>query len=435
MFRSLSIITALHIFLYPAHAYSASADISQKDIAGYIQDHKNEQLLLLEKLVNINSGTANADGVKQIGNLLKPEFEALGFDVRWHDLPADLKHAGTLVARHTGNAKTRILLIAHLDTVFPPTSKFQHFTLSHDGKQASGPGVIDDKGGLVTILYTMKALKNADALKNANITIVMTGDEELAARPTSLSRKVLMDAAKQSDIALGFEFALAPDELVVSRRGLSEWFLTATGNAAHSSQIFQPNVGFGAVYEIARVIDALRMELTKTPDITMNVGLLLGGQQVHEDIDQGTGTASGRKTIVPPNALAHGDLRFMTKDERDAIEASLQKITAQPLSGTHSKVEFQDIMPAMPATNANYALLLQYSAISQQLGGPALKAVAPEERGGADISYIASYVKAGIDGLGPWGSGAHTEHETLEVASLPEATKRAALFIFQKIQE
>ncbi|TMU96426.1 M20 family metallopeptidase [Brucella haematophila] len=435
MFRALSLLTALQFFLHPAHAHSIPADIEQKNIATYIQRHKTEQLKLLEKLVNINSGTSNAEGVRQVGNLLKPEFEALGFDAQWHDLPAGLKHAGTLVARHTGKSTTRILVIGHLDTVFPPASAFQRFTLSADGNQASGPGVIDDKGGLVTILYAMKALKNAGALNYANITIVLTGDEELAERPTSISRKTLIDAAKESDIAMGFEFALAPDEVVVARRGLSEWVLTATGKAAHSSQLFQPNVGFGAVYEIARVIDAFRVELKNTPNVTMNAGLLLGGQQVTENAEQGIGNASGRKTIIPGNALAHGDLRFMNKDERDKVEASLQKITAHPLPGTQSKVKFEDIMPVMPATNANYALLLQYSAISQELGGPALKAVAPQDRGGADISYVMPYVKAGIDGLGPWGKGAHTENETLDVSSLPTATKRAALFILQKIQE
>ncbi|RNA61498.1 M20 family peptidase [Chryseobacterium nematophagum] len=407
----------------------------EKKIINYTLQNRKEQLDLLERLVNINSGTENVYGIKKVGALVKPEFEALGFNVQWYDLPSDMHHAGSLIATLNGNPGPRILLIGHLDTVFSMNSPFQKFTLSPDQKQVTGPGVIDNKGGVVTILYAMKALQHVNALKNANITIVLTGDEELAAKPTSISRSALTDIAKNSAIALGFEFALAPDELVVGRRGLNEWFLTSTGKSQHSSLIFQPNVGFGAIYEISRVLHEIQQELSSTPGLTINPGLILGGQKVDENIEKGIGTASGKKTIVTAIASAHGDMRFLSDQQRKGAEEKMKNIVAHPLTKTESSILFKSIIPLMAATKENDELRVQYSNISKKIGGPALKTVLPDLRGGADISYISSYVKAAIDGLGPWGKGAHTETETLDIDALPIATQRAALFILNYMKD
>ncbi|WP_339056814.1 M20 family metallopeptidase [Candidatus Regiella endosymbiont of Tuberolachnus salignus] len=388
----------------------------------------------MEQLVNINSGTANAGGVKKVGDWLKPQFEALGFHVKWHDLPENMRHAGSLVATLGGNSGKRILLIAHLDTVFSRDSAFQRFTLSTDKKRATGPGVIDDKGGLVTIIFALKALHHVRGLQNANITVVLVGDEELAAKPTDVSRKELIEAAKNSDIALGFEFALSPNELVIGRRGLSEWFLTSTGKAKHSSNIFQPTVGFGAVFELSRVLNEIRRELSQTPGLTINPGLLLGGQHVREETEEGRGITKGKKTIIAAQALAHGDIRFLTDEQRENAEQTMIRIANHPLLGTTSTLAFRHLMPVMMATEENQRLLTEYSAVSKKLGEPTLQAIPPEMRGGADISYISRYVPASLDGLGPWGEGAHSEKETLDVDSLPVVTKRAALFLWQQIQ-
>lgn len=185
----------------PAFA-AGSLTPDEQALSRYITEHKTEQLQLLKTLVNINSGTASAPGVRRTGELLRPEFERLGFHTRWAELPAAMKHAGSLVATHDGKG-TRLLLIGHLDTVFPKDGPFQTFTLSTDGKTATGPGVIDDKGGIVTLLYALKALDHTGELKDASITVVLTGDEELSAKPTSISRRALSEAAQASDIALG----------------------------------------------------------------------------------------------------------------------------------------------------------------------------------------------------------------------------------------
>ncbi|WP_033477754.1 M20/M25/M40 family metallo-hydrolase, partial [Erwinia amylovora] len=145
-------------------AASAMLSTNEEVLVNYIDQHKTDQLKLLENMVNINSGTENSQGVKKIGEMVRPEFESMGFKTKWVELPATLKHAGSLVATHSGSGK-QILLIGHLDTVFPDNSPFQSFTLSADQKFATGPGVIDDKGGVVTILYSLKALQHAGKLK------------------------------------------------------------------------------------------------------------------------------------------------------------------------------------------------------------------------------------------------------------------------------
>ena len=406
----------------------------EKEITEFILKNKQEQLTFLERLVNINSGTSNITGIRENGDLIKKELEALGFDAHWHDLPLEMHHAGSLVATIKGNSTRRILLIGHLDTVFSLDSPFQKFAFSTDKRQATGPGIIDCKGGIVTILYAMKALHHAQVLKDANITIVLTGDEELAAKPTSISRQVLIDAAKNSDIALGFEFALSPKEIITGRRGLNEWFLTSTGKSQHSSTIFQNKTGFGAVYEIARVLNETRQKLSDIPGLTINPGLLLGGQKISEDIEKGIGMASGRKTIIPSVASAHGDMRFLSDQQKNDAEKMMADIASHSLQETKSSIIFKPIIPPMAATKANSDLLTQYSTISTKLGGPSLSTAAAELRGGADISYTFPYIKAGLDGLGPWGNGAHTEMETLEIDALPIATQRAALFILNYIK-
>ncbi|EKG33957.1 M20 family metallopeptidase [Pseudomonas avellanae] len=423
---------ALIFTLFVCKGAWAGTARDEQSITSYIDSHGTEQIALLEKLVNINSGTDNVEGVVKVGNLIKPELEALGFETTWHDLPSAMNHAGSLVAVHDGNKSAkRVLLIGHLDTVFPQTSSFQTFAYLDGGKKAKGPGVIDDKGGVVTMLYALQALKHSGALEKMNISVVLIGDEELAAKPTEISREWLIAEAKRSDIALGFEFALSPNQLITERRGLSEWFLTSTGIDKHSATIFQPETGFGAMYESARVLDEIRQKLSNEQGLTINPGLILGGSTAAEDSASGQGTASGRKTTVARITSVHGDLRFSSEDQRASAETRMKEIASHPLPQTNSDLKIKAIMPVMADRESNRQLLAAYSQVSQDLDGPALESAPSAERGGADISYVNKYVTASLDGLGAWGTGAHSENETIELGSLPVVTKRAAIFLIR----
>ena len=158
---------------------------------------------LLEKAVNINSGTMNLEGVKEVGMLFKDQFDQIEMDTKWIDM-SNLNRAGHLFAETKGSKGKRILLIGHLDTVFPKNSPFQKMERLSDS-MAKGPGTNDMKGGNVILLYALKALHDAGELTDAQIIVALTGDEELTGKPISLSRKDLIEAGQRSDIALGFE--------------------------------------------------------------------------------------------------------------------------------------------------------------------------------------------------------------------------------------
>src|SRR3982751_811856 len=152
----------------------------ERAITAYIDAHNHEALALLEKVVNINSGSMNLRGARAVGDVFRAEFDALGFKTTWVD-GARFKRAGHLVAEHPGRGP-RVLLIGHLDTVFEPDSPFQTFQRV-DEKTAKGPGIIDMKGGDVIIVQAMKALKTAGLLDRLNAVVVMTGDEEDTGEP------------------------------------------------------------------------------------------------------------------------------------------------------------------------------------------------------------------------------------------------------------
>src|SRR5262249_40710951 len=140
-------------------------------------------------------------------------------------------------------------LIGHLDTVFEPSSPFQKYEMVNDST-AKGPGIIDMKGGDVIILHALTALKDAGQLDRMNVAVVMTGDEEDSGTPRDIARAALVAEAQGAVAALGFEDGAAdPRTAVVSRRGAGSWTVVTTGTPAHSSQIFKPEVGAGAVYE------------------------------------------------------------------------------------------------------------------------------------------------------------------------------------------
>jgi len=225
----------------------------EKKIVGYVDQHDDEALKLLEEVININSGSMNFEGVKRIGQIFMDKLDALGLETRWVD-GKSFQRSGHLIAEHRGKGPT-LLLIGHLDTVFEPDSPFQLFKILND-TIARGPGIADMKGGDVIIVKALEVLKEVGLLKRMNIIVVMTGDEELSGRPLELARKDLIEAAKAADYALGFENGDGdPTTAIVSRRGSIGWKLKVSGVPAHSSQIFREDVGAGAIFEASRILN------------------------------------------------------------------------------------------------------------------------------------------------------------------------------------
>ncbi len=250
----------------------ASLTPPERAIVEHVDAQNAEALALLERVVNINSGTQNFQGVHAVGQVFAAQFDALGFRTHWVD-GAPFKRAGHLIAEHPGSGP-RMLLIGHLDTVFEADSPFQKLERL-DGNKARGPGVIDMKGGDVIIVQALKALQAAGALKTMNVVVVMTGDEEDSGDPLSLARAPLIAAAKGADVAIGFEDGPGDPRLAVTaRRGTTGWLVRVKGTPAHSSQIFREDIGDGAVYEMARILNGFREKMAGEPHLTFNPGVL-----------------------------------------------------------------------------------------------------------------------------------------------------------------
>jgi glutamate carboxypeptidase len=387
---------------------------------------------MLQRWVDQNSGSLNLAGVEAVRRMVEPEFKALGFRTEWIDMKA-AGRAGHLVARHVGkpNGK-RLLLIAHLDTVFEPDSPFQRWV--PEGNLAHGPGAGDDKGGIAVIVAALRAMQAAGTLKDANITVFMTGDEEDAGDPLAISRRDLIAEGKKADVALDFEDLSQKDGPngpvdmgSIARRSAGSWTLTVSGRSAHSSGVGMPGVGYGAIYEIARIIDQFRRELPEDK-LTYNVGLIGGGQTAKLEPGEIRLEATGKTNIVAAAAVARGDLRAISDDQIARTQSKMRAIVAQSLPGAKAEISFEDRYPPMPPTAGNRALLAQLNGVNADMGLPQMGELDPAERGAGDISFVAKDV-SGLVGLGPASSGSHTASETVDIPSIFKQAKRAAILM------
>jgi glutamate carboxypeptidase len=410
---------------------SPAEDASQEEerIGDYVQAHADESIRLLERVANINSGTMNPEGVRTVGKVFGAELTALGFETRWISMPQEMGRAGHLFAERTGNKGKRILLIGHLDTVFEKDSPFQ--TTRREGNRLKGPGVSDMKGGDVVLLYALKALDQVGALEGTSITVALIGDEEKPGRPIRVARRDLMDAARRSDVALGFEGAMGKNDATLSRRGAVTWVLEVAGKEGHSSRIFSPGFGDGAIFEAARVLNSFREELGGGDLLTFNPGVILGGTGVSFDGELSQGTAFGKPNVIPQKVVVQGGLRFISDQQEREAQDRMREITRHSLPGTSAKIEFsEDAYPAMSPDEGDNRLLETFDRVSRDLGFGAIEPVDPGIRGAADISFVAPLVDA-LAGLGPVGSGSHSVNEDLDLSLLPVFTSRAAVLIYR----
>ena len=403
---------------------------SERAIVSAVDAGNPAALKLLETAVNINSGTQNFAGVRSVGDLFRKELDALGFRTTWVDGSA-FKRAGHLVADHPGTGP-RTILIGHLDTVFERDSPFQAFKRIDD-RTAMGPGIIDMKGGDVIIVAALKALKTAGVLDDMNVIVVMTGDEEDAGNPQAAARAALVDAAKGAVYGLGFEDGPGdPGFAVTARRGTSSWKLQVTGKTGHSSQVFRPELGYGANYELARILDGFRRTLAGEAHLTFNPSLVLGGTSVELEEVLSRGSASGKTNVIAATATALGDLRTLSKEQLQHARDAMRAVVADgPLAQTEATLTFDDGYPSLSPTEGNARLLAEYDRASRDLGSGPVTAVSPDRAGAADVAFISAQVKSIIDGIGLMGHDDHSPSETADLSTLPSQTRRAAILLYR----
>ena len=414
--------TFILITLLASACLAQTLNADEKRIAAYIDRNLDAEIALIAKTVDIESPTEDLAGVKSSGTLLQEELAAIGLATRWIDMPATAKRAGHLFAESKGAKGKRLLLLGHLDTVLRG-EKYRR-----DGNTVYGTGVGDMKGGNVIAVYALKALHAAGVLKDTQIIVLLTGDEEDSCEPVAICRGDMIEAAKRSDLALSFEPTVR-NTATVGRRGSSSWTLEVEAKTGHSSQIFKESMGNGAIFEASRILNEFRTQLAGEKYLTFNPSLFIGGTTA--TVKDSDGNASGKTNVVPAKVVVNGDLRFISEEQKEKARARMRDIVAKSLPGAKAAISFQDGIPAMTPAEGNYELLKQLDKASRDLGLGGVEALDPGERGAGDIAFISGIIP-GLDGIGlGGGANSHAKGEYASVENLAAITKRAAILIYR----
>ena len=416
------LVCLLSLLLCLPMAFAQTIDPTERKIVEYIDKNNAASISMIERAVNIESPTEDINGVKTVGLLFSKEFEAIGLTTKWLDLPPEMKRAGHLIAESSGSKGKKLLLLGHLDTVL----RGEKYRL--EGNTVHGTGVGDMKGGNVILLQALRALHSVGALKDTQIIVMLTGDEEDSADPVEVSRGDMIKAAKRSDLALSFEGTVG-NTATVGRRGSSSWKLEIEAKTGHSSQIFRESMGNGAIFEASRILNAFRETLGSEKYLTFNPSLILGGTTI--DLKETSGTATGKTNVVPAKLVVKGDLRFISEEQKEKARSRMREIVAKNLPGTSSKISFFDGLPAMTPSEGNYELLRKLDQVSRDLGFGKVDALDPGDRGAGDVAFVSGIIPS-LDGIGIGGGrNSHAKGENAQIDTLPMLTKRAAVLIYR----
>jgi glutamate carboxypeptidase len=281
------------------------------------------------------------------------------------------------------------------------------------------------------MVSALRALKAAGALDAMRIHIVLTGDEENPGEPIAVSRKDLIDAAPQSDVALEFEPGIrlnGKDYGSTSRRGATEWVLRTRGVSGHSGQVGSAAMGDGAAKELIRILSLFASELPEKY-LTYNVGLMVAGASAQLNDTQTAGSAAGKLNIIAGEAYAIGDLRTISEEQAERAEAKMRTIVSKHLPKTQAEITIRSMTPPM-APERNRGLLALLNGINRDMGLPLMEELDPMRRGAGDISFVAKNLDS-LTGFGSIGEGAHAPGEWVDLTSLPLQAKRCALMLLR----
>jgi glutamate carboxypeptidase len=423
-----NLFLSLAFFLTVSIGFAQQLSPEEKKLIAEVEKNYASTLALLEEVVNINSGSLNKEGVKAVGDVFAREFQKIGFETEWVELPSEVNRAGHFVATRKGTKGKKIFIIGHLDTVFEKDMPFTPYTILNDST-ATGQGLNDMKGGDVMAFASLKALHDLGYLEDRTITVYYNGDEESSGNE-EISRRDFIARAKNHDLALAYETAQGFSTVTVARRGSSGWRLKTSGKQSHSSGVFRESVGYGAIYEAARILTEFQEELAGEQYLTFNPGQIIGGSDISYDEINGKGAALGKTNIVAREALVTGDLRFLGEAQKEKARAKMQEIVDRNLNQTDAEIIFKDGIPSMPPTEGNLRLAKTLNELSIDMGYGEVTPGDPGSRGAGDISYVADFMD-GIDGLGASGSGAHAPGETIKLNEYPNLIKRSTLLIYR----
>jgi glutamate carboxypeptidase len=362
----------------------------------FLKQKESEMLELLERLVNIDSGSYVKKGIDKVGELLKKEYENLGLQVEVHHQD---NFGDNITIRHPESEEASIIIVAHMDTVFPDgTAVIRPF--SRDDKKAYGPGVIDMKASQVSVLYAIKALIESGDESYKNVHIVLNGDEEIGSES---SRELIKGVAQGKKYALIVEPGRADGSVVSQRKGGGRFSMTIKGKGAHSG--VEPEKGRSAIEELARKIVKLHALNNYEEGLTVNVGLVEGGTSVN---------------TVAPIAVGHIDVRVVTMEQAEQVSKAIRDICSTPdVEGTTIELSGGVTRPPMFPNEKSQQLLDIIKEVGKEIG---VDVRDTKTGGGSDGNFTAAMGVATIDGLGPVGGNAHSDQEYLDIDTFVERT-------------
>jgi glutamate carboxypeptidase len=353
----------------------------------------------LETVVNIDSGTDTKVGIDQVATYLQARFHTFGIHT---SIDEQQEYGNNLIATHEGGSPEgpRILLIGHMDTVFPK-GEVAHRPFRRDEREgrhiATGPGILDMKAGLLMGMYALYLLIQADEAHYQNITFICNSDEETG---SFSSRPLIQEVAARSDAVIVLEPGRQLHTVVSSRRGIGHYRVEVHGRSAHAG--VDPQNGRNAILELAHKVIDLQAINGTIPGAALNVGIIKGG---------------GRTNIVPDYAHCDIDVRVSNQQGIKAIEQAMRDVTKKMvLDGT--TVTLSGAIRSLPfEKTARSAQLVELARLAAKKVGIQLEDVG--SGGASDANTTAGMGIPTIDGLGAGGAFAHNPGEYIELDYLP----------------
>ena len=389
-----------------------------------IDDRFKEILNRLESFSNLNTHTYNLknldvaiDQLQEMFSELEPDeinqFELSPIDsINSNGEVKQLNHGKVLRLRKRQNAETKILLCGHYDTVYPKEHDFQSVTIN--GNKMMGPGVLDMKGGLMTMLYALLAYENSDLKNKIGWEVLIVSDEEVGSIASS---SYLGTSAKNNDIGLLYEPALPDGSIVKSRKGVGSYTMVFRGVSAHAGRCF--NDGLNAFYGVSDLINWSKNMMQINKDLIINLGKVEGG---------------GPNNVVPDLAIARFNARVSTKKQRTEFEHQLEIFNRRmrmKYPGTELHGKFTS--PPKPYSTKAKEIVSDLQKCAKQLNMSKIKLVATG--GASDGNKLNGHGLPNIDSLGPIGDGMHSRDEYVLIDSIKERTKLSALYLYNITKE
>jgi glutamate carboxypeptidase len=376
---------------------------SGNDILAFLYEQRDAIVGYLERLARLESPSSDPSTQGAVRELLADEFKALGYLTR--SVPGR-RSGGQLYARPLERARgaTRQLIIGHYDTVWP-VGTIADMPFEYDGQIVKGPGVFDMKGGLVQLVFALKAIESLDLSLSVMPIVFLNSDEEIGSRD---STRLIRSLARIANRALILEPSLGPvGAIKTARKGVGCYTVTVKGKAAHAG--LDPEGGVSAIHELSHVIQELFALNQPERGVSVNVGTIEGGL---------------RPNVVAPESRAVIDVRVATLEDAERIDVAIKAIKPK-IHGIELKIEGSIGRPALERTPRNRAFWELARELGSELGLELTEAMA----GGGSDGNTTSLYTATLDGLGPVGDGAHARHENLDINRTIERAALLALLL------